>query len=143
VCGDVPYYLERFNDACPLREHLLTEVFERTGLLHDEAELMLRQSIPDPANHIAVLRSIAHGYNRNNEISGRTGLTTAQTYEIVGTLERLGLASQPISLSLITNPFTYTAADLRQRIPRGKPTRSAGRAASERRKRRGGTDYAP
>ncbi len=68
VCGGIPYYLERFSDDRPLAEHLLTEVFERTGLLRDEAELMLRQSIRDPANHIAVLRSIAHGFNRNSQI---------------------------------------------------------------------------
>lgn len=57
VCGGIPYYLERFTDDRPLADHLLTEVFERTGLLHEEAELMLRQSIADPTNHIAVLRS--------------------------------------------------------------------------------------
>lgn len=73
VCGGIPYYLERFSDSKPIAEGLLTEVFERTGLLHDEAELMLRQSIPDPSNHIAVLRSIAHGYNRNNQIADRLG----------------------------------------------------------------------
>jgi AAA+ ATPase superfamily predicted ATPase len=72
VCGGIPYYLERFSDDRPLSDHLLTEVFERTGLLHDEAELMLRQSIADPANHSAVLRAIAHGHNRNNDICQRT-----------------------------------------------------------------------
>src|SRR5207249_9845243 len=65
------------HDALPiytrsLATNLLGEVFQRTALLHDEAELMLRQSIPSPANHIAVLRSIADGHNRNNQISQRT-----------------------------------------------------------------------
>ena len=75
ICGGIPYYLERFGDERPLAEHLRREVLQRTGLLHDEAELMLRQSLPDPTNHIAVLRSIADGHNRNNQISQRVQLS--------------------------------------------------------------------
>ncbi len=113
ICGDLPYYLERFTDDRDLRAHLLAEVFERTGLLHDEAELMLRQSIPDPANHIAVLRSIAHGFNRNSQIADRTGLTSAHVTKILGSLERLGLAStlRPITASARAKKTAYAIAD--------------------------------
>jgi AAA+ ATPase superfamily predicted ATPase len=113
VCGGIPYYLERFTDTRPLTEHLLTEVFERTGLLHDEAELMLRQSIPDPANHIAVLRSIAHGFNRNNQIVDRTGLTAAHVTKILGSLERLGLAGtlRPITAGPRSKKTAYAITD--------------------------------
>lgn len=113
VCGGIPYYLERFTDSRPLGEHLLTEVFERTGLLHDEAELMLRQSIPDPANYIAVLRSIAHGFNRNNEIVQRTGLASAHVTKILSSLERLGLAAtlRPITASPRAKKTTYAITD--------------------------------
>jgi AAA+ ATPase superfamily predicted ATPase len=113
VCGGIPYYLERFTDDRPLRDHLLGEVFERTGLLHDEAELMLRQSIRDPANHIAVLRAIAHGGNRNNEIIGRTGLTSAHVTKILGSLERLELASvlRPVTATARSKKTSYAITD--------------------------------
>jgi uncharacterized protein len=113
VCGGVPYYLERFTDDRPLRDHLLSEVFERTGLLHDEAELMLRQSIADPANHIAVLRSIAHGHNRNSEIADRTGLASAHVTKILSSLERLGLAMtlRPVTASARAKKTAYAIAD--------------------------------
>ncbi|GGL32712.1 ATP-binding protein [Planomonospora parontospora] len=113
ICGGVPYYLERFTDDRPLAEHLLTEVFERTGLLHDEAELMLRQSIADLANHTAVLRSIAHGHNRNNEISQRTGLTPAHVVKIVSSLEQLGLVERlrPITASSRAKKTAYAISD--------------------------------
>jgi uncharacterized protein len=113
VCGGVPYYLERFTDDRPLAQHLLAEVFERTGLLHDEAELMLRQSIADPANYIAVLRSIAHGFNRNNEIVQRTDLAPAHVTKILTTLERLGLAAvlRPVTASQRAKKTTYEITD--------------------------------
>jgi uncharacterized protein len=113
VCGGIPYYLERFTHHRPLRDHLLTEVFERTGLLHDEAELMLRQSIPDPGNHIAVLRSIAYGHNRNSQIADRTGLNPAHVTKILASLERLGLAStlRPVTASARAKKTAYAIAD--------------------------------
>ncbi len=113
VCGGIPYYLERFSDDRPLAEHLLTEIFERTGLLHDEAELMLRQSIADPANYIAVLRSIAHGLSRNNEIVQRTELAPAHVTKILTTLERLGLAAvlRPVTASQRAKKTAYEITD--------------------------------
>lgn len=113
VCGGIPYYLERFTDDHPLADHLLSEVFERTGLLHEEAELMLRQSIPNPTSHIAVLRSIAHGRSRVNEISQRTLLTPAHIGKLLGTLERLGLVEQlrPVTASPRSKKTAYVIND--------------------------------
>jgi hypothetical protein len=113
VCGGVPYYLDRFRDARSVAANLLAEVFQRTGLLHDEAELMLRQSIPAPANHIAVLRSIADGHNRNNQISRRTGLAPAHVTKLLDALERLGLVERlrSITASPKARRTTYAIRD--------------------------------
>jgi uncharacterized protein len=113
VCGGVPYYLERIRDDRPLSANLLAEVFLRTGLLHDEAELMLRQSIPDPASHIAVLRSIAHGHNRNNQISQRAQLTPAHVTKLLTSLERLGLVERlrPVTASPRARKTAYAICD--------------------------------
>ncbi|OQO92976.1 ATPase [Saccharomonospora piscinae] len=113
VCGGVPYYLERFTDDRPLAAHLLDEVFDRGGLLHDEAELLLRQSIRDPAGHVAVLRAIAHGHNRNSTIAARTGLEPAQVTKVLRVLERLGLVQQerPVTTSQRAKKTSYRIAD--------------------------------
>ncbi len=113
ICGGIPYYLDRFTDDRPLMHHVLREVFERSGLLHDEAELMLRQSIPDPTAHIAVLRAIAHGQNRNNEIVQRTQLQPGNVWKILGTLERLGLVERlrPVTASLRAKKTAYAIRD--------------------------------
>lgn len=94
VCGGIPYYLERFTDQRPLPDQLLREVFLRTGLLHQEVELMLRQSIRDPTSHIAILRSIAAGHNRNSMIADRTQLSPASVTKILDSLERLELVER-------------------------------------------------
>jgi uncharacterized protein len=113
VCGGIPYYLERFTDDRPLREHLLQEVLLRAGLLHEEAELMLRQSLTDPTNHVAVLRAIAGGRNRVSLIANHTLLTVAHVSRTLDTLERLALVErmQPATASTRTRKTAYAIAD--------------------------------
>lgn len=113
ICGGVPYYLERFTDDRPLRDHILTEVIEPTGLLHSEAELMLRQSLADPTNHIAVLRSIASGHNRNSEISSRTQLQPGHVTKLLDLLESLGLAERlrPVTAPQAAKKTGYAISD--------------------------------
>lgn len=113
VCGGIPYYLDQFRDDMPLADHLLRRVLYPTGLLHQEAELMLRQSIADPVNHMAVLRSIAHGHNRNNAISQRTRLAPAHVTKLLDTLERLGLVERirPVTASTRARKISYAIRD--------------------------------
>lgn len=113
VCGGIPYYLDRFPDNRPLADHLLHEVLLRTGMLHDEAELMLRQSLSDPTNHIAALRSIALGHNRVSLIANRTQLTPAYVTRTLNSLERLGLVERlrPVTASPRAKKTAYAIGD--------------------------------
>ncbi|WP_246632446.1 AAA family ATPase [Pseudonocardia nigra] len=74
---------------------------------------MLRQSIPEPAAHIAVLRSIAHGHNRNNQISQGVQLAPAHVTKLLDTLERLGLVERqrPVTASPRTRKIGYAISD--------------------------------
>lgn len=113
VCGGVPYYLDRFRDTRTIADNLLGEVFERTGLLHEEAELMLRQSRTDPSAHISVLRSIAQGHHRNHAIGERTRLAPAHVTKLLDALERLGLVERlrPVTASPRSRKTAYAIAD--------------------------------
>lgn len=101
------------DDTADLATHLSREVFQRTGLLHDEAELLLRQSITAPANDSAVLRAIAHGHNRANTISQRTQLEPNQVHKILTTLERIGLIAKlrPVTTSERAKKTAYAVTD--------------------------------
>lgn len=113
ICGGIPYYLERFRDSQDLRTSLLAEVFERTGLLFNEAELMIRQSISDPANYIAVMRAIAQGNNRNSSIQDQTKLAPSHVTKILALLMRLGLVERlrPITASPRAKKVVYEISD--------------------------------
>lgn len=113
VCGGVPYYLARFPDHRPLTESLFTQVIERSGLLHDEAELIIRQSVADPTNYGSVLRAIAAGHNRNNTIADQTSLEPSHIAKVLSTLMRLGLVERvrPVTASIRAKKIIYGISD--------------------------------
>ncbi len=113
VCGGMPYYLERFGDDRPLREHILRHALYRDGFLFEEADLLLRQELPDPRNYIAVLRAIAQGQTQNSKIANRTGLDDSQVSQTVKTLQRMQLVrvNRPITASERSKKTSYTIID--------------------------------
>jgi uncharacterized protein len=94
VCGGMPYYLATFDDALPVEENILRNILYRDGLLHEEAELLLRQELSDPLNYFAVLEAVARGATRTSEVASKTGIEGSQVSQTLRTLERLELVEQ-------------------------------------------------
>lgn len=113
ICGGMPYYLERFTDDVPLHEHILRHTLYREGLLFQEADLLLRQELPDPRNHVSVLRAVAQGQTQNAKIANRTQLSMSQVTQIVGTLVRMQLVRtlRPVTASPRSKKTTYEICD--------------------------------
>jgi AAA+ ATPase superfamily predicted ATPase len=113
ICGGMPYYLERFTDDAPLEEHILRHTLYRDGFLFEEADLLLRQELPDPRNHISVLRAIAQGQTQNNRIANRTKLSESQVTQIVATLERMQLVRtlRPVTAPARSKKTAYEIRD--------------------------------
>lgn len=113
VCGGMPYYLERFDDAVPLERNILRHVLYRNGFMHEEAELLLRQELPDPHNHFSVLRAIATGHTRNSQIVGQTGLDSSQVRQTLRVMEGLHLVEQrrPVTSGPASKKTSYAIAD--------------------------------
>jgi AAA+ ATPase superfamily predicted ATPase len=113
VCGGMPYYLERFTDDVALREHILRHALYRDGFLFEEADLLLRQELPDPRNYIAVLRAIAQGQTQNSKIANRTGLDDSQVSQTVKTLARMQLVrvNRPVTATERSKKTSYAIID--------------------------------
>jgi uncharacterized protein len=134
VCGGIPYYLDRFTDDVPVSDHLLDEVLRPTGFLRNEGELLLRQSLPNPAHYIAILKSIAQGHSRNSAIADRTGLEPSSISKALRVLERLGLVEEmkPITASVGSKKTAYRIADQFMRFHFRFVDPSSGRLGTDR-----------
>lgn len=113
VCGGMPYYLERFRDDVPLRDHVLRHTLYRNGFLFEEADLLLRQELPDPHNYVAVLRAIAHGQTQVNTMAQRAGLDGSRVSQMLTTLERMQLVrkNRPVTASARSKKTAYAITD--------------------------------
>jgi uncharacterized protein len=113
VCGGMPYYLERFDDAVPLAENILRHVLRRDGFLHEEAELLLRQELDQPTVYFSVLRAIANGRTRNSQIADWAQVSPARATQLTTVLERLQLVEQrrPVTAGPRSKKTTYAILD--------------------------------
>jgi len=80
VLGGMPYYLLTFSDqediAANIRRHILDP---RISELYREPQLLLMEELREPRNYFSILRAIAGGYTRLNEISQASGVGPANT----------------------------------------------------------------
>ena len=113
ICGGMPYYLDMWPDARSVEENILRNILYRDGPLHEEAELLLRQELPDPRQYFSVLEALARRRIRNNEIVQYTGLDKAQVHQHLRTLERLGLVERirPVTATPTSLKTSYAILD--------------------------------
>ena len=80
VLGGMPYYLRTFSDEQDLfaniRQHILDP---HTGTLFNEPRLLLMEELREPRNYFSILRAIAQGRTRLNEIAQASGVGTVNS----------------------------------------------------------------
>jgi len=80
VVGGMPYYLRTFQDSqdifSNIRQHILDS---QTGTLFNEPRLLLMEELREPRNYFSILRAIAQGRTRLNEIAQGAGIGEVTT----------------------------------------------------------------
>jgi uncharacterized protein len=75
VAGGMPYYLRIFSDQKTIlqniRDHILDPL---SGELFNEPRLLLMEELREPRNYFSILRAVAEGNTRLNEIAQASGV---------------------------------------------------------------------
>ena len=75
ILGGMPYYLRTFSERqdifTNIRQHILDA---QAGALFNEPRLLLMEELREPRNYFSILRSIAQGRTRLNEITQASGI---------------------------------------------------------------------
>lgn len=69
VLGGMPYYLQSFSDSRPIFDNIHDVILSTTGRLYNEPPLLLLEELREPRSYFAVLRAIAEGHAKLNEIA--------------------------------------------------------------------------
>ncbi|MBU0703393.1 MAG: ATP-binding protein [Chloroflexi bacterium] len=87
VLGGMPYYLPAFSDDVDIFTNIREHILDRRGPLYNEPQLLLMEELREPRNYFSILRAIAHGRTRLNEITQSAGVgngpTTARYLDIL------------------------------------------------------------
>lgn len=89
--GGIPEYLSRIDNKKNADENLVNLFFDPAGRLFEEPNNLLKQELTDSSVYSAVIKSIAQGHSRLNEISNSIGRESSATTAYLNSLIELGL----------------------------------------------------
>jgi len=75
VLGGMPYYLRTFSDQQDIFANIHQHILDaKNGALFNEPRLLLMEELREPRNYFSILRAIAQGNTRLNEIAQASGV---------------------------------------------------------------------
>lgn len=74
ILGGMPYYLSLFSDQVDLFANIHQHILDVQGTLFNEPRLLLMEELREPRNYFSILRAIAQGHTRLNEIAQASGV---------------------------------------------------------------------
>jgi AAA+ ATPase superfamily predicted ATPase len=100
VLGGMPYYLRTFSDQQDIFANIQRHILNLRGALHNEPHLLLLEELREPRNYFALLRAIAEGRRRLNEIAQATGLGEGgQTGRYLDILRQLRVVQREVPVT--------------------------------------------
>lgn len=94
ACGGIPQYLEIFARYDNFKMAVCNEFLRSSGHLSEEPENLMQQELREPAVYNSVLRAIAKGASRQNEIAIAIGKNPNQLVSYIDNLITLGIIAK-------------------------------------------------
>jgi AAA+ ATPase superfamily predicted ATPase len=103
VFGGVPYYLEAIDPRATLAKNIERHVLAPDGLLRQEPRFLFAQhsDLREGSAYFSILRAIAAGRTRRNEIADRVGRSDSATGQLLDRLIEMGLVARvhPVTIA--------------------------------------------
>lgn len=77
--GGTPAYLQRFRPEKTFEQNIKDEILDKNAMLYGEPRFLLMEELREPSLYFSILKSIAFGRNRLNEIVQDTGISERHT----------------------------------------------------------------
>src|SRR3989338_4309960 len=86
IADGIPLYLKKLNHSETINENLAEKVLKNGAFLYEEAEILLKSELREPANYFNILKAIASGKNRFGEIANTTELEKSKVSKYLSNL---------------------------------------------------------
>ncbi len=94
ITGGIPHYINKLNVKTDIDTALLTNLFDRSSYLYEEPANLLKQELREPAVYNAIIKAIAEGASRLNEIVTKIGEASGTCTNYLKTLMDLGIVKR-------------------------------------------------
>lgn len=94
ITGGVPHYINKLDVHDSVDEALLDNFFDRSSYLYEEPGNLLKQELREPAIYNAIIKTIAEGASRMNEIKLKVGEENSIVSKYLKTLIDLGIVKK-------------------------------------------------
>ena len=94
ITGGVPHYINKLDVRDNVDEALLDNFFDRSSYLYEEPGNLLKQELREPAIYNAIIKAIAEGASRMNDIKMKVGEENSVVSKYLKTLIDLGIAKK-------------------------------------------------
>jgi len=74
ILGGTPAYLQRFSDKITIEQNVKDEILSKNAFLYSEPRFLLMEELREPSIYFSILKAIAFGKTRLNEIVQETGI---------------------------------------------------------------------
>ena len=95
----MPKYIELFEGEKDVYSAISANVLDRSGFLYDEPNFLLQREVPDVGTYFALIRAIAGGAHRPNEISRDFGLKQTSLGKYLKTLIDLDVLEREVPVT--------------------------------------------
>ena len=100
--GGIPFYLREFNSKKSFIENIQNTFFNKSNILHQEAEILLKEELREPNTYLNILKAIIDGATKLSEISSKSLVDITNINKYIAVLEQLKLVKKEYP---ITQPF--------------------------------------
>lgn len=99
ITGGIPHYINKLNVTDSLDDSLMDNLFDRSAYLFEEPDNLLKQELREPAVYNAVIRAIAEGASKLNEIATKVGMESGPCSKYINVLMELGLIKKETAIT--------------------------------------------
>ncbi len=94
ITGGVPHYINKLDVRSSIDEALLENLFDRSSYLYEEPGNLLKQELREPAIYNAIIKAIADGSSKMNDIKMKVGEESSVISKYLKTLIDLGIVKK-------------------------------------------------
>ena len=94
ITGGIPHYINKLDVRESVDEALLDNFFDRSSYLYEEPGNLLKQELREPAIYNAIIKAIAEGASRMNDIKLKVGEENSVVSKYLKTLISLGIVKK-------------------------------------------------